>query len=525
MDDEIIGTLGIYSTAGDTLGNGSSRLASRDFTDLVMSNIVNDIRAKYEPAWTRRGMWDKSYFEAREPAVPAMLLELLSHQNFADMKYGLDPRFRFDVSRAIYKGMLQFLAHRDGREYAVQPLAVNSFAISNNGAGNYTLSWKATPDSLESSAMPTYYIVEERVADGSFSRIGRCIEPRFDVKVNDSEIHSYRIIAGNEGGVSFPGETLALCYRPDAPEILVVNGFTRTSAPRWFDSGDIAGFYNAYDSGVPDRYDIGFIGDQVEFRRNIPWMDDDAAGFGASRSNYETRVIAGNTFDYPYIHGRLIAEAGYAFTSSSLAAWVEGSCSSSAKVVDLILGKQRESTIGRGAKSPEFKTFTPALQARISAATQAGTSMLISGSYVASDLWDNPNSSEAVRKADIDFAKNILGYQWRSGQAAIEGEARTVQNPFGISSGLNLMFNQHPDEVIYSVESPDAVFPADKRGATFMRYSENNLPAGSLFNAGSYRTAIIGFPLEHTLLFNGATDCVDNPYTLVKQILNFLYKK
>ncbi len=525
MDDEIIGTLGIYSTAGDTLGNGSSSLASRDFTDLVMSNIVNDIRAKYEPAWTRRGMWDKSYFEAREPAVPAMLLELLSHQNFADMKYGLDPRFRFDVSRAIYKGMLQFLAHRDGREYAVQPLAVNSFAISNNGAGNYTLSWKATPDSLESSAMPTYYIVEERVADGSFSRIGRCIEPRFDVKVNDSEIHSYRIIAGNEGGVSFPGETLALCYRPDAPEILVVNGFTRTSAPRWFDSGDIAGFYNAYDSGVPDRYDIGFIGDQVEFRRNIPWMDDDAAGFGASRSNYETRVIAGNTFDYPYIHGRLIAEAGYAFTSSSLAAWVEGSCSSSAKVVDLILGKQRESTIGRGAKSPEFKTFTPDLQARISAATQAGTSMLISGSYVASDLWDNPNSSEAVRKADIDFAKNILGYQWRSGQAAIEGEARTVQNPFGISSGLNLMFNQHPDEVIYSVESPDAVFPADKRGATFMRYSENNLPAGSLFNAGSYRTAIIGFPLEHTLLFNGATDCVDNPYTLVKQILNFLYKK
>ena len=490
-----------------------------------MSNIVNDIRAKYEPAWTRRGMWDKSYFEAREPAVPAMLLELLSHQNFADMKYGLDPRFRFDVSRAIYKGMLQFLAHRDGREYAVQPLAVNSFAISNNGAGNYTLSWKATPDSLESSAMPTYYIVEERVADGSFSRIGRCIEPRFDVKVNDSEIHSYRIIAGNEGGVSFPGETLALCYRPDAPEILVVNGFTRTSAPWWFDSGDIAGFYNAYDSGVPDRYDIGFIGDQVEFRRNIPWMDDDAAGFGASRSNYETRVIAGNTFDYPYIHGRLIAEAGYAFTSSSLAAWVEGSCSSSAKVVDLILGKQRESTIGRGAKSPEFKTFTPALQARISAATQAGTSMLISGSYVASDLWDNPNSSEAVRKADIDFAKNILGYQWRSGQAAIEGEARTVQNPFGISSGLNLMFNQHPDELIYSVESPDAVFPADKRGATFMRYSENNLPAGSLFNAGSYRTAIIGFPLEHTLLFNGATDCVDNPYTLVKQILNFLYKK
>ncbi|MDE5929485.1 MAG: xanthan lyase, partial [Muribaculaceae bacterium] len=472
MNDDIIGTLGIYSTAGDTLGNGSSRLASRDLTDLVMTNIVDDVRAKYEPAWTRRGMWDKSYFEAREPAVPAMLLELLSHQNFADMKYGLDPRFRFDVSRAVYKGMLQFIAHRDGRPYVVQPLAVNSFAINSNGDGRYTLCWKATPDSLEASAMPTYYIIEERIADGPFRQVGRCTEPRFDISVSDSEIHSYRIIAGNDGGVSFPGETLALCYRKDMPEVLVINGFTRLGAPYWFDSGDIAGFYNAYDSGVADGHDIGFIGEQMEFRREIPWMDDDAAGFGASRSVYETRVIAGNTFDYPFAHGQLIAAAGYSFTSTSMAAWLDGSCGSDAKVIDIIFGKQRESAIGRGVKGTEFKTFTPEVQARIKVATEAGTSFLISGSYVASDLWDNPNSSEAVRKSDMAFAKDVLGYQWRSGQAAIEGEACTVQNPFGIQRGITLTFNQRPDEDIYPVESPDGLFPADERGATFMRYCE-----------------------------------------------------
>ncbi len=525
MDDEIIGTLGIYSTAGDTLGNGSSRLASRDLTDLVMTNIVNDIRAKYEPNWTRRGMWDKSYFEAREPAVPAMLLELLSHQNFADMKYGLDPRFRFDVSRAVYKGMLQFLAHRDGREYVVQPLAVNSFTINNNGSGNYTLSWKATPDSLEASAMPSYYIIQERIDNGSFRQIGRSESPFFNITVSDSEIHSYRIIAGNEGGVSFPSETLALCYRKGKPEVLVVNGFTRLGAPFWFDSGEIAGFYNAYDSGVPDGYDIGFIGDQMEFRRSIPWMDDDAAGFGASRSNYETRVIAGNTFDYPFVHGQLISEAGYGFTSSSLDAYINGSCRSEAKVTDLILGKQRECAIGRGAKGTEFKTFTPALQKKITEDTATGISFLISGSYVASDLWDNPNSSAQTAKTDKEFASGILGYQWRSGQAAINGEACTVQNPFGIQRGITLMFNQQPDEVIYSVESPDAVFPADNRGATFMRYTENNLPAGTLFDAGSYRTAVIGFPIEHSRIFDGHNDYAGNPDKLIRQILNFLYKK
>ena len=119
-------------------------------------------------------MWDKSYFEARVPEVPAMLLELLSHQNFADMKYGLDPAFRFVVSRAIYKGILQFIAHRDGRPYVVQPLPVRAFAITPTvDEGLYRLSWKATVDSLELSAVPTYYIIEERVGEKAYRQIAK----------------------------------------------------------------------------------------------------------------------------------------------------------------------------------------------------------------------------------------------------------------------------------------------------------------------------------------------------------------
>ena len=54
-----------------------------------------------------------------------------------------------------------------------------------------------------------------------------------------------------------------------------------------------------------------------EYRRSIPWMDDDASGFGDSYGNYETQVIAGNTFDYPAIHGAAILKAGYSFVSCS----------------------------------------------------------------------------------------------------------------------------------------------------------------------------------------------------------------
>jgi len=521
-NDSIVGTLGIYCTSGDTLGNGSSRMMSRDLTDLIMTNIVNDVRAGYEPRWNRRGMWDKSYFEARVPEVPAMLLELLSHQNFADMKYGLDPAFRFTVSRAVYKGMLEFLAHRDGREYVVQPLPVHNFAINATATPRtYRLEWLATPDSLESSAMPTYYIIEHRRADGiGFERIATTTEPSYTVTVTDTDIHSYRIIAANEGGISFPSEVLALCDLDNGSEpVMVVNGFTRVSAPDWFEAGDIAGFYDVRDHGVPYVSDIAFIGSQFEFRRDIPWMDDDAAGFGASRSNYEDKVVAGNTFDYVYTHGRAIAEAGHSFVSSSVGAYAASAADGQPRIVDLILGKQKEIARGRGVYGTQYKTFPATLQRKLEAATAAGTSVFVSGSYVATDLWDNPHSTEAVAEADQKFATDILGYHWRVGQASTEGSAYEVQCRFKEFTGGSYEFSHTLNPDCYAVESPDSFYASDKdKGCTIMRYNENNLVAGTASDMGGYRTVIVGFPFE-TISDSMARTA------LMTQVLNFFKNK
>ncbi len=514
MNDSIIGTLGIYCTAGDTLGNGSSRLASRDLTDLVMSSIVNDVRATFEPEWTRRGMWDKSYFEARVPAVPAMLLELLSHQNFADMSYGLDPIFRFTVSRAVYKGMLRFLANRDGREYTVQPLPARAFAIAKTGDDNYRLSWAERTDSLEPTAKPSYYIIEERIGDGAFRRLNTTENTYYDVTVSDSDIHSYRIIAANAGGVSFPSEVLALCNKPGTP-VTIVNGFTRISAPDRFDSGEIAGFYDIRDHGVPYLADISFIGSQFEFRRNIPWMDDDAAGFGASRSDYEDKVIAGNTFDYPAIHGAAIAAAGHGFISTSLEAFVNAS--DKPAIVDLILGKQKEIRQGRAVYGTRFKAFPTALQNRMSALAADGTSFFVSGAYVATDIWDNPNSSEQVAEADKTFARNVLGFNWRVGQASVEGEAYQVDSRFkDFATGFgNYQFSNKLNSDMYAVESPDSFYPSDSAtGATIMRYSENNLVAGTAMKNSTHRAVVLGFPFE-TIMNSEARE------HLMKQVLDF----
>lgn len=114
-NDSIIGTLSIYTLlcdGSDKFANGEDRLQQRMYADFVQTEIVNDIRKEFNPEWSRRGLWDRSYSESRTATVPAMLLELLSHQNFADMKFGLDPSFRFTVSRAVYKGMLKYLSAR-----------------------------------------------------------------------------------------------------------------------------------------------------------------------------------------------------------------------------------------------------------------------------------------------------------------------------------------------------------------------------------------------------------------------------
>lgn len=517
-NDSIIGTLGIYmSKKFDKYADGTPRILSRDLTNKIMTNIVDDIRKQYEPDWARRGMWDRSYAEARVPEVPSMLLELLSHQNFADMKYGLDPNFRFTVSRAIYKGMLQFIAKRDRRLYMVQPLPVNSFAITPYNEGKFLLSWKPTADTLTINADASAYLVYERVGNGAFKMIGKTTEPQYLTEVNDNLIHSYKIVAMNDGGKSFPSEVLSLGIAPNSKgTVMVVNGFTRVSAPDWFEAGEIGGFYDERDHGVPYINDISYIGSQFEFRREIPWMDDDAAGFGASRSNYETKVIAGNTFDYPIVHGTAIMVAGYSFVSSSMDAFAGKTIlSQDYPVVDIIMGKQKEVKIGRGAVPNKYKTLSPELMSTITNYTQNGGNVMLTGAFIATDIWDNKDAIEEEKT----FAADVLGYKWRVGQAAVIGKIHAVPSIHSkLSDEGNWTFGMELNDKIYAVESPDAIYPADsKTGATILRYTENNIPAGVAVANEGYKTFVMGVPFEVIEGEEGRT-------SLMKRILNFFEK-
>ena len=494
QDSTTVGTLAIYTyraEEGTNYADGSSRMAGRLFSDFVQTQVVNDIRQGFDPQWNRRQTWDRSYSESRTTGVPGLLLELLSHQNFSDMRYGLDPSFRFTACRAVYKGILKFLSARYGVPYVVQPLPVHGFkAVMNNK--EVVLSWLPTTDSLEITATPTSYRVYTRIDDGAFDAGSDVSTTSFRKAVKPGRVYSFKVEAVNKGGRSFPSEILSAGL-PELPagKVTIVNNFTRVSAPSSFDTPTYAGFTHDLDSGVPWGQDLLFAGPVNQFRRNAGWTSDDDPGHGGSYTDYCGTKVAGNSFDFVARHGRALLDAGYAFDSYSAEAW-DGSASAFA--VDIICGKQVTTRVGHGAMPDRYQVFTPELQNAVKAFTSGGGNVIISGSYIATDAWDAiyqgvPRAPETTRT----FIRNVLGYKSVTNYGDRSGTVLPSHN-----TGLpEVTYNRDYSPVIYRVENPDGIAPSNPDfGKYIMKYKNNGIGAAVLSQGKGYKVAAFGFPLE-----------------------------
>ena len=515
----VIGTLSIYNTDGaDTsyqFPDGQSRLASRDLADILQTQIVDDIKAKYDPVWNRRALWDRGYSEAWRPNVPAVLLELLSHQNYLDMKFGNDPRFRFDVSRSIYKAFVKFIASEYQTDYVIQPLPVDHFQVLLFDKNCVRLKWKPTFDPLEPTAKAEKYIVYTRIGDNGFDN-GRLVNSNAVTfkYIKPGVIYSYKITALNDGGESFPSEILSVCYVDSLKKpVLIVNGFDRVAPPATIETEKYLGFANFWDQGVPDGYDFGYTGEQYDFLSDSRWLDDDSPGHGASYADYECKIVAGNTHDFIINHGKSIVAAGYSFMSASDEAVMDGDVDlGKVKMLDLLMGEEKLTNSPKPYLPKEFDVYPHGLQQRLAKYCQNGGSLFVSGSYIATDPYIYVQDDSM----SIRFVEDNLKYRWRTNYAVKTGGVWAVDSTFMVF-GETFQFNTELNPHIYAAEASDAIEPADSTAMTILRYSENNSSAAVAYS-GKNRVVSFGFPFE-TILNKADRDKV------MRAVLTFFERK
>ncbi len=486
-DNSMVGTLGIYTTGIYTSGtyedllaeglfpSGISRMTSRDLCDIVMTNVCSDM-TNLLGSWTRRQIYDKNYSETRLPEVPSAILETLSHQNWADLRYGHDPWFKFLFSRSVYKGILRFVSNMHGREgFVVQPMPVNSFSATLTAGGDsVTLAWKPTTDPLETTAIPTHYILYTSRDDGDYDNGMRLFSTSVSLPIQRGVLMRFRVCACNDGGQSLQSEELCAYSSPTGKKhILVVNGFRRLAGPQPVNNSSALGFDMDADPGVVYQHSPCYCGRQTEFNPL------DAEKLGASGAEYEGILVAGNTFNYPTMHAMDILKTygDLSISSCSVEALESGQTSTyGIQLIDYILGAQRNDRYSLTA-SPCFSDKTCNALERF---TQNGGALLLSGAYIAEEL----NTEPLLRfGSDVLHLKPMGIYAIRDSTTTAEG------------MGTNLKVYNDLNEKSYAVKRCSVIYPTSDSFCTLL-YTGTGQSAAVAYQSGRGRTLTFGFPLE-----------------------------
>ena len=104
--------------------------------------------------------------------------------------------------------------------------------------------------------------------------------------------------------------------------------------------------------------------------------------------------------------------------------------------MDLILGKQRTTSMGRDVLDPEFETFPDELQELIADYLRQGGNLFASGCYVTTDLWraDAPESGRDFAREVLHCASDSL-LATRAQTEALRGRIRVVAPHASFSRG------------------------------------------------------------------------------------------
>lgn len=500
VNDSIIGSLAICTTSFNDgrLNSGVSRMVSHDFADSLLTGLQRDISGKYRK-WTRRYLWDRNYSETRKPEVPSAIIETMSHQNFADMRRGLDPNFRFTLARSLYKTILRFVNGNHSVPSVVQPLPVSNFRIERNSSGGLRLSWIAEKDEQEPTAVPTSYIVYTSEDGIGFDNGTVVYTSSFDFEAKKGVNYCFKVTALNRGGESFPSETLAayLSKSAHAKDILVVDGFSRLSGPAVVDDYSRQGFDLGSDIGVSYGLTAGWNGRQQCFDKSRAGSEGEGS-LGYCGDELAGRFIMGNNRDGSVCHVKDIAMSGaYNVVGCSLEALDNNLVKlDHYNLVDIAFGLQRND----GHSLVVYKTFSETLQSKLRSYAKSGGRILVSGAYVGSDM---------TQPHERSFMSDVL-------KTTFTGTDTNAGNNMVDGLGLSFDIIRQINDRHFAATSVDRIAACDGRSFAAMRYLDGST-AGVAYDGTDYKSFVMGYPYE----------CINNVRTrqqVMKGLLGFLLK-
>lgn len=426
---------------------GSDRLAQH-----VHQELINDIRSAAgwnQPAWQDRGI-NSAYFGELNPAnnneMPAILLEIAFHDSALDAAHLKEPNFRYLAARAITQGIVRYFAEKDGATARFFPEPPTHVAAQVQPGGQVAVRWRAPPtdqSGVRGGAAQKYRVYSS--ADGLGWDDGfEVAAAGYTTALPAGQARFFRVTAVNEGGESFPSETVgARAPEPGGPHLLVVNAYDRLEA--------------AMASTEPlASYALGNV----------------------------LRVFSGRLNDGSYAarHGEAWAFSRVGFDAAVAGAVLDGDVQLSPyAAVDWMAGR------GHAQGAPP----TAAEQAQLEGYVQGGGALVLSGTVWASGL----NGTAAGQT----FLASVL----RAGFGAATGAAPIAAQSGTFLDGLPGLALDDGKQSSYLTGPSDVISPAN--GSATVATFASGASAGVLWNK---KVLALGFPIETVVGRNARLELV-----------------
>ena len=412
---------------------------SVELQDWVHAELIQDLRAAWDPSWVNRGQKSANFGELRElSTMPGVLLEIAFHDSASDADALREPVFRQIAARAVYQGIVKYQAQRLGMPVRLLPEPPERLAARNSAPGEVTLTWAPPPccDGVVGDAATAYKIYHSTNGRG-FDNGEETTGTSLTVSgLPSGSLHFFRVTALNEGGESFPSPVVAVRTPTGGQlvEFLIVDGF-----------------------------------DRLDQTAMIPQWEN--ATLGTVQRMFLDRM---NRYDYAVEHGQSLSACNRAF---------DGAVNEAVAAGDVTLADYRAVDWFTGEDSVADKSLSGVERALLSDYLDAGGRLLISGAEIGYDLVQYGR--------DPAFFHDYLRADYTGDDA---GTYQFAGTPGGIFEGTAGRFDDSTFGT-YDVGYPDRVAPLGG-SALALSYSGGTADGAAVSYDGDFGLVYVGFPLE-----------------------------